>query len=217
MNLKKLAKKSAILLGVMVPCVVAWTAWSIWTFPCGDRTPSDAAIVLGAAAHNGEPSPVFIERINHGLKLHKEGVVGKLILTGGAMDDESVTLAEVAFRYALNRGVPAEDMILEPYSRITYENLDYAGKIAEGKGLRTFLIVSDPLHMRRAMRIATDLHMNAKASATPTTRYTDLKGRLLFLGRETRLYLQYVLANRFIHRRSLEEAEKERPSSATPP
>ena len=143
---------------------VGWTAWAIWTFPCHEETRADAAIVLGHAEDRGLPSPVFAERINHGLALYRKGLVGKLVFTGGTPDGEQVALAEVAARYARDKGIPDADMILERYSRITYENLDYAKQLAGEKGLRTYLVVSDPLHMRRAMRMAADLGMDAKAS-----------------------------------------------------
>ena len=98
--------------------------------------------------------------------------------------------------------------MLEPFSRITFENLKYAKQIAESQGLRSFLIVSDPLHMRRAMRMAADLRMNARPSATPSSRYTSLRMRLWFLSRETYFYAQHVLVTRFMASRSIEEAAK---------
>jgi uncharacterized SAM-binding protein YcdF (DUF218 family) len=187
---------------------VFYTAWAIWSFPCRNDVPADAAIVLGASSHNGKASPVFAERINHGLDLYRRKLVRKLVFTGGTPDGEPLPLAEVAARYAIEHGVPASDIVLEPYSRITRENLQYAKQIAAAEGLRTFLVVSDPLHLRRALCMATDLQMDATASATPTTRYTALESRLRFLSRETYFYLQYIVARRFTRGRSMDEAAK---------
>jgi uncharacterized SAM-binding protein YcdF (DUF218 family) len=207
MKRKAFRLSAASLAGALV-LYVLWTAWAIWTFPSVGGARADAAIVLGASARNGQPSPVFAERINHGIWLYKQRLVAKVIFTGGTPDGESVSLAESAARYAFERGIPANDIILEPYSRITYENLKYASQIGEAKGLRSFLIVSDPLHMRRAMLMAGTLHINAKASATLTTRYTSLGSRLWFLRRETYFYVQYVLVSRFMSGRPLAEAIK---------
>jgi len=44
---------------------------------------ADAAIVLGAAVWSSGVSPVFRERINHGIDLYRTGKVRKLIFTGG--------------------------------------------------------------------------------------------------------------------------------------
>lgn len=42
---------------------------------------ADAAIVLGAGIWGDEPSPVFKERINHGIWLYENGYVNQLIFT----------------------------------------------------------------------------------------------------------------------------------------
>lgn len=186
-----------------------WTAWAIWAFRADDGARADAAIVLGATATGGQPSAAFVGRIDHGIALYRSGAVRKLIFTGGAMDGEALPLAVVASQYAIQRGVPPDAILQEPYSRITFENLRYARQIAATNGLHTFLIVSDPLHMRRAIRMASDLGMTARASATPTTSYRSLRSRLWFLRRETYFYLQYVLVTRFMPGRSLEEAMRE--------
>src|ERR1700748_3122117 len=52
-----------------------------------DPEPIDAAIVLGAAAHGGRPSPVFQARLDYGLELYRQGRVRFLIATGGGRDD----------------------------------------------------------------------------------------------------------------------------------
>lgn len=44
---------------------------------------ADAAVVLGAAAWDKRPSPVFRERINHAITLYQSHRVGKIIFTGG--------------------------------------------------------------------------------------------------------------------------------------
>lgn len=45
--------------------------------------PADAAIVLGAAVWGTQVSPVFQERINHGIDLYQNHKIKKLIFTGG--------------------------------------------------------------------------------------------------------------------------------------
>lgn len=204
---KRAARRAALTLAGVAIFYVAWTAWAIWTFPADPAARADAAIVLGASARAGQPSPVFAERINYGIELYRRGQVAKLLFTGGAPEGETVPLAEMARRYANDRNVPDGDILLEPYSRITFENLDYARQIGGARGLRTYRIVSDPLHMRRAMRMARDLGLAAAASPTPTTRFTSLRSRLWFLRREIYFYLQYALVTRFAGNRSLAEAQ----------
>ena len=51
-------------------------AVSIWRYAGVDETrPADAAVVLGAAAWEDGPSPVYRERLNHGIRLFQQGYV----------------------------------------------------------------------------------------------------------------------------------------------
>lgn len=73
---------------------------------------------------------------------------------------------------------------MEEQSRITQENMYYASLLMEEHGLKDALIVSDPLHMKRAMRMASDYGIRAYTCPTPTTRFVSLKTKLPFLARE---------------------------------
>ncbi|WP_342345438.1 hypothetical protein [Snodgrassella alvi] len=52
-------------------------------------TEADAAIVLGAAAWDKRPSPVFRERINHAINLYRAGIVKKFSLLEAAPEPVS--------------------------------------------------------------------------------------------------------------------------------
>jgi len=158
---------------------------------------TDAAIVLGAAVWGGQPSPVFQERINHGIQLYTNGYTQKLIFTGGKEGTHQFAESEVARLYALEHGVRDEDILIETESRITEENLKNAYKLGIGKGLHTFLIVSDPLHMKRAMTIAEDLGIEAYPSPTQSTAYRSWETKLPFFLRELFYYLLYLLSSPF--------------------
>ena len=49
------------------------------------------------------------------------------------------------------------------------EDLVYAKQLADANGLKRVLIVSDPMHMRRAVTMASDIGLEAYPSPTPTT------------------------------------------------
>ncbi len=153
---------------------------------------SDAAIVLGAASYGDRPSPVFRERINHAVWLYRNGYVTKIIFTGARDSVNEPPASTVASLYAAGRGVPLRDILGEDRSRTTEENLACARDLAGKNGLKTFLVVSDPLHMKRAMRIAHDLGMTAYPSPTPTTRYRGFGSRMRFLAREIYFYDTYA-------------------------
>jgi uncharacterized SAM-binding protein YcdF (DUF218 family) len=78
------------------------------------------------------------------------------------------------------------------------ENLYYAQQIAWQNGLTRIFIVSDPLHLKRAVLIAQDLGMDAYPAPTPTTRYQSLSSQLSFLVRETYYYTAYLIQRPFM-------------------
>ena len=152
---------------------------------------ADAAIILGAAAYGGKPSPVYKERINHGITLYREGYVDRIIVTGGSPEGSEVSEASAAKNYLLEQGIPGEAVLTEETSRITQENLENAKEIMDENGWETAIIVSDPLHMKRAMLLAKDAGIRAYSSPTPTTRYVSLRTKIPFLARETFYYIGY--------------------------
>lgn len=160
--------------------------------------PADAAIVLGAEVRNKRPTPVFEERIKHGVNLYQTDQVDVIIFTGGIGEGDQLAESEVAKEYAVEAGIPAEDIYCETSSKITYENLREAKKVLDQQGLTTALIVSDPLHMKRAVTIARDLGIDAYPSPTPTSRYVTWKSKSRFLVREAFFYATYLLRRPFM-------------------
>lgn len=155
----------------------------------------DAAIVLGAAVWNGQPSPVFEERIKHGIHLYQSGVVEFLIFTGGVGENDTIAESEVARDYAIKQGIPSEKILLEKKSQITYENLYEACRIMHVENMQTALVVSDPLHMKRSLRIAKDIGLDAHPSPTPTTRYQTWRSKSSSLVYEVFFYTVHLGSN----------------------
>ena len=153
---------------------------------------ADVAIVLGAAVWGDEPSPVFLERINHAVTLQKAGVVQKIIFTGGVGEGDTLSEAEVGRLTAVAQGIREEDIFVETISTITYENLSGACAVMREAGMETAVLVSDPLHMKRATVMATDLGLNVASSPTPTTRYRTWRSKLPSLLYETWFYALYL-------------------------
>jgi len=200
-NIPKKNSRSKIAAGLAL-LLLLWLvilSIKIYTYASvSDPSPADAAIVLGAAAWGDVPSPVFEERIKHAINLYRTGQVQVLIFTGGVGEGERLAESAVAREYAIRHGVSAAHIYCETTSRITYENLTGAWQIVEQQNLTRVLIVSDPLHTRRAVTIARDLGLEASPSPTPTSRYVTRKSRLRFLLRETLFYAAYLLRRPFL-------------------
>jgi uncharacterized SAM-binding protein YcdF (DUF218 family) len=75
--------------------------------------------------------------------------------------------------------------MIEEKSHTTYENILYAKEVADAQGVRKVLIVSDPLHMKRAVAMASDVGLAAEPSPTPSTRYRGWQSQAGLLASET--------------------------------
>lgn len=174
---------------LILPTLIGWVgAVAYWIGVGPEETPdarADVAIVLGAAVSGDEPSPVFRERIDHGVNLYKAGRVERLLFTGGRGEGTSVAESEAARVMAVSEGIPDDAILTEDESTTTMHNLVEAQLLMRDAGAETALIVSDPLHMRRAMEMAEALGIQARPSATPTSRYRSWTTQLSFLLRET--------------------------------
>ncbi len=189
-RLKQLILAAFAMLGLLL----AGIASDVYRFSLRDETrPADAAIVLGAAVYGERPSPVFRERINHAVHLYHQGTVQAIIFTGGVGRRDRLAEAEVGRSYALAQGVPAAAILIETDSTNTRENLANARAVAHENGLHSFLIVSTPYHMRRALSLAHDLHMDATSSPTRTIHWISWFTQSRAFAREVVAYGVYLI------------------------
>lgn len=200
---QKTKRKSPIvrvLLSILLLAAVAlgWLAYSIVDYGRKDeKCQADVAIVLGASVTDTEVSPVLRERLNHGIWLYQNGYVDYLILTGGVGEGDTLSEAYVSKQYVLSQGISEEVIFLEDESGITEENLQNAKAIMDTHNWETAIVVSDPLHMKRAMLMAEDYGIAAYSSPTPTSMYRSLRTKAGFLLREEVYYIGYVFAKIF--------------------
>lgn len=150
-----------------------------------NNTSADVAMVLGAAVNDTEPSPVFQARIDQAIELYKQGRVRYLLFTGGLSAEDSLAESQAARAYAISRGVAEKDILIEERSETTHQNLVEAQRVMKEHNLTSAIIVSDPLHLRRALAMAKSLEMDATVSPARNTRYRSLRTQLPFLLRET--------------------------------
>lgn len=195
---KRIVAGMALLCGLLLLTYLIMTAASIVNYGNKDeKQDADVAIILGAGASEAGVSPVYRERINHGVWLYENDYVDYLILTGGIGEGNTHSDAFIAKQYALSLDVPEEVILIEEASTITEENLENAKSLMDICFLKTAIVVSDPLHMKRAMLMAKDYGIEAYASPTPTTMYKSAKTKIPFLLREEFFYIGYRIVRIF--------------------
>ncbi|WP_347862433.1 YdcF family protein [Salimicrobium sp. PL1-032A] len=190
-------KKLIKFLFVISVLFAALSAYQVWTYGVEEKEETDAAIVLGAAQWNGDPSPVFLGRIKEAIDLYQEGYVEYLIFTGGKSEEAAYSEAEVGKQTAMEAGVPEENILVEETSLVTKENLQEAKKLASEYSFATYYLVSDQYHLKRAVAMAQDIGMNAKGVATSYSAYETMETKFPFFFKEWVHYMGYEVSHTF--------------------
>ena len=194
----KISRRRLILiLALLLVTYVAGQLWDIHRVGYTDRNrTASCAIVLGAAAWHNKPSPVLRERLNHAIALYKKGDVESLVLTGGYGEGADFSESEVGLKYCVKEGVPREDIHAEEKSLNTIDNIREAKKIMSAQGFKNALLVSDPWHLKRARRMASDEDLEVYVSATTSSRFKSFGAKSKFLLGEFALYHCYLVTGK---------------------
>ena len=133
-----------------------------------DDPSSVCAVVLGAKVHEGgRLSDMLRDRMDTAISLYQNGDVSTLLLSG----DGSGEWSEVKYMklYAVENGVPEEDILVDPEGYSTYETMQRA---AEVYGLKKIVAVTQTYHLYRAMYIARDFGMEVKGASADLDIYS---------------------------------------------
>ena len=175
-NSKKLSIKKLIMaliaLGVLAFVAVMGINLYIVTSTKGDikSAPTedyDCILVLGAGVRDGKPRPMLQDRLNYAIDLYRKGVAPKLLMSGdhGRKDYDEVNIMK---QYAIDMGVPSEDIFMDHAGFSTYESLYRAKEIFKADKI---IIVTQKYHLFRALYIAESLGLEAHGYASDPQKY----------------------------------------------
>ena len=153
---------------------------------------TDCIIVLGAHVwEDGRLSNALTYRCEAALEAWKQGIAPAIIVCGAQGRGEPSTEAEAMRGWMLERGVPEDQVILEPESVNTLQNLSNARDIMASRGYRTAAVCTNNYHLRRALWLARDVGIEATGIAAPSTKdpVSFVRGRV----RETCSWILYFL------------------------
>ena len=133
----------------------------------------DCVIVLGAGIWGDEPSPVLADRLAKGLELYEAGVAPKIIMSGdhGQTDYDEVNLMK---SYAMERGVPSEDVFMDHAGFSTYDSMYRAQGIF---CVERALVVTQGYHLSRALFIGKALGIDVYGAAADQETFSLQKNR----------------------------------------
>ncbi len=131
-----------------------------------DRS-APAAIVLGAAQYNGEPSAVLAARLDTAYELWADDRVDLVVVTGGGQEADVTTEAKSGYDYLREvHGMPDEELRLEVQGSSTYESLAAASRFLLRDGIDEVILVTDPYHARRSQLVAEEVGLEATVYPT---------------------------------------------------
>lgn len=128
------------------------------------------AIVFGAGLRrDGTPSPVLRDRVATAARLYFAGKVEKLLMSG---DNRFLDYNEPGAMegYALDLGVPQEDIVLDYAGRRTYDTCYRARDIF---GLDSAILVTQSFHLPRALYVCNQLGLPAVGVPADQREYRE--------------------------------------------
>ncbi len=123
----------------------------------------DAIIVLGAQVKPDRTLSVQLTwRMDAAAEAYEKKNV-PIVVCGAQGPDEPCTEAEAMRDYLLKKGIPEDDILTDPRSFNTNENLENAQELLKGyQDIKRVLIVTSDYHVPRSMAIAQDLGFEAE-------------------------------------------------------
>ena len=148
-NRPKRAERSAMVL-TATTCLIGFPLAQMCCFGLTDyRRQADAAVVFGARVYaDGQASLALADRVRTGCELYRDGLVGKVIVSGGP-GDGAIHETEAMRRMALQLGVAADDILIDAQGVNTEATARQTCAMFDKHGIRRVLAVSHFYHLPR--------------------------------------------------------------------
>ena len=137
------------------------------------RRGADYIVVLGAGLIGTRVTPLLAARIERGIALLRCNPNAVLIMSGGQGPGEDVAEGEAMARYAEERGVVREKIMIESKSRSTEENLLFSSRLME-KARPKVIVVTTSYHVFRALLLAKQQGLKCVGFGAKTKWYFTL-------------------------------------------
>lgn len=173
--IKKILKYSIILgvIGILTILIINWyvifsTKKQIVTNDYSNLKDIDCIVVLGAGVWDDRPSHMLEDRLLTAIDLYNQGIAPKIIMSGdhGRVDYDEVNIMK---EFAIEHGVPSEDIFMDHAGFSTYDSIYRAKEIF---GADKIIIVTQEYHLYRALYIANKLEIEAYGVGADPRQYS---------------------------------------------
>lgn len=172
---------AAVLIGL-----IGWRGWlavryGASIYESGDAMPPHrVAIVLGASVRGERPTAVLARRIEAAVDLYQARRVEKLLMTGDG-GDEFYNEPGAMQSYAIQLGVPVQDIMLDNNGRRTYDSCYRARAVFQ---VEEAVVVTQRFHLPRALYLCEQMGIKATGLAADQSGFS-LRLRMIWELRET--------------------------------
>jgi len=127
----------------------------------------DCILVLGAGIWGNKPSPMLEDRLLQAISLYKKNVSAKIIMSGdhGREEYDEVNIMK---DFAIEKGVPSENIFMDHAGFSSYESIYRAKEIFQAKKI---VIVTQEYHLYRALYIANQLDIESYGVGADPRKY----------------------------------------------
>jgi uncharacterized SAM-binding protein YcdF (DUF218 family) len=183
-----------LLLIIVVPLYVTGSIW----YSARNSSPvkSDLILVMGAAQFDGRPSEVLQSRLQESLKVYKAGLAPKIYTVGSGAPGDRTTEAAASRAWLIENGVKRSNISSIAKGRDTLESTKAYAEAMKKAKLTSVVIVTDPYHCFRSVKMAKDLGLIASCAPVETGPAAVSNSGYKYLARESGAYLAYITVGR---------------------
>ena len=127
----------------------------------------ECILILGAGIWGDKPSPMLEDRLLQGIELYNQGVAPKIIMSGDHTK-EDYDEVNVMKNFAIEHGVPSEDIFMDHAGVSTYDSMYRAKEIF---GLSKIVVVTQEYHLYRALYVADSMGIECYGIASDPREY----------------------------------------------
>lgn len=183
-----------LLLIIVIPLYVAGNIW--YSARNSEPVKSDVILVMGAAQFDGRPSDVLLARLNESKNVFKASFAPRIFTIGAGASGDRTTEAAASKSWLLNNGVKKSSVLAISKGRDTLESTQAYAEAMKKVKLSSVIIVTDPYHCYRAIKMAADLGLSPTCSPVKSGVAAVENTSLKYLARETGAYLAYITVGR---------------------
>jgi vancomycin permeability regulator SanA len=181
-----------LLLVIVIPLYAAGSIW--YTAKNSTAEKSDVILVMGAAQFDGRPSEVLLARLDQTKSIFKAGLAPRIYTIGGGAPGDRTTEAAASRTWLINNGISKKNILAIAKGRDTLTSTKaYVEQMRKAK-FSSVVIVTDPYHCYRAIKMAKDRGIKSTCSAVESGPAAN--SGIKYLARETGAYLAYVTVGR---------------------